>query len=361
MTDWNNSARRTLRATMVVAAAALGLFAFPRTSASAPGVTLTETGSTLAYPLFNVWASEYAKTHPGVRIVSGATGSGAGMAQAVSGGVQIGLSDAYMSDIQARQNPRIINVPMAISALTVNYNLPGLNRIALKLDGPTLVGVYSGRIRMWDDKAIAALNPGVRLPHHVIIPIHRADGSGDTFVFTQYLTFTTPSWENSVGFGTSPTWPGVPGALKAIGNVGILRAIQQIPYSISYLGVSFHAEVAKAGLGTALLKSYSGQYLFPTPQTIAAAAAALGPRTPPDERLTLVNAPGANAYPLINYEYAIVSTHQANPATAAAIRNFLQWAIAPDETNAAYLQSTHFIPLPAHIWVLSHDQLERIR
>ena len=361
MTDRMTTARRPHRAGGLAAALAFGLFALPAASASAADITLAETGSTLAYPLFTVWASSYAKTHPGVRITTAATGSGAGIAQAISGAAQIGLSDAYMSDGQARQNPRIINVPMAISALTVNYNLPGLGAAALKLDGPTLAAIYAGRILAWDDKAIAALNPGVRLPHHPIITIHRADGSGDSFVFTQYLTFSTPWWENSVGFDTAPAWPAVSGALKAVGNAGVLSAVQRIPYSIGYLGVSYHAQVAKAGLGTALLKSYSGQFLLPTPQTIAAGAASLGARTPPDERLTLVNAPGANCYPLINYEYAVVSTRQANPATAEAIRKFLLWAIAPDEANAAYIADAHFIPLPAHTWVLSHDQIEKIR
>jgi phosphate transport system substrate-binding protein len=358
----SHAARQGLWANILVASAlALGLFALPSASAGAGEVTLTETGSTLAYPLFTVWASEYVKTHGGVRITSGSTGSGAGIAQAVSGAVQIGLSDAYMSDAQAVQNPRIISVPMAISALTVNYNLPGLNAANLKLDGPTLAGVYAGRIRMWDDRAIAALNPGASLPHHLIVPIRRADGSGDTFVFTQYLTFTTLSWENGVGFGTSPAWPAMPGRLQAVGNGGVLSAIQRIPYSIGYLGVSFHAGIAKAGLGTALLKSYSGQFLLPTPQTIEAGAASLSPRTPADERLTLVNAPGANAYPLINYEYAVVSTRQTNPATADALRKFLLWAIAPDETNEKYLEHEHFIALPAHIWVKSYDQIEKIR
>jgi phosphate transport system substrate-binding protein len=250
---------------------------------------------------------------------------------------------------------------MAISALTVNYNLPGLNAVNLKLDGSTLAGMYSGITRMWDDRAIAALNPGVKLPHHAIVPIRRADPSGDTFVFTQYLTFTTPSWENSVGFGTAPAWPADPARLQAVGNQGLLTAIQRIPYSITYLGVSYHAAVMNDRLGTALLKSFSGQFLLPTPQTITAGAASLSPRTPADERLTLVNAPGANAYPLINYEYAIVSARQANPATADALRRFLLWAIAPDETNEKYLQDAHFIPLPAPIWVLSYGQIQKIR
>jgi phosphate transport system substrate-binding protein len=361
MADCTNSVPCPGRASILSVALALGLLAFPAAVARADDITLVETGSTLLYPLFDVWASEYAKTHPGIHITTGSTGSEAGIEQALSGVAQIGTSDAYMTDAQAKRNPHIINVPMAISALTVNYNLPGLNTANLKLDGPVLVGIYTGKIRAWDDRQIAALNPGVTLPHHDISPIHRADGSGDTFVFTQYLTFSTPSWENSIGYGTSIGWPSVPGSLSAEGNLGALKATQETPYSISYLGVSFYAEIAKAALGTALLKSYSGEFLAPTPETIAAAAASLSPRTPADERLTLVNAPGANAYPLVNYEYAIVSTKQANPATAKAIRKFLLWSIAPDEANEKYLDEAHFIALPAHIWVLSHDQIEMIK
>jgi phosphate transport system substrate-binding protein len=359
LTDCMNPARPGIAVNAVVGA--LALLALQSAPTRAEDVNLAETGSTLIYPLFNVWVSEYAKTHPGIHITTGSTGSGAGIEQAISGIVRIGASDAYMTDAQAKQNPLIINVPMAISALTVNFNLPGFNAVHLRLDGPVLAGIYTGKIRQWDDKAIAALNPGLTLPHHDIVPVHRADGSGDTFVFTQYLTFSTPAWEDSVGYGTSVAWPAVDGTLKADGNIGVLETVKQTPYSVTYLGITFHSEISQAQLGTASMKSYSGEFLLPTPETIAAAAASLAPRTPPDERLTLVNAPGAGAYPLINYEYAIVSVKQPNAATAGAIRRFLLWAIAPDETNEKYLDDAHLIPLPAHIWVLSHDQIERIR
>jgi len=212
---------------------------------------------------------------------------------------------------------------MAISAQTINYNLPGLNTSNLRLAGPVLAGIYTGKIREWDDKAIAALNPDLKLPHNAIIPIHRTEGSGETFVFTQYLTFSTETWENRQGFGTTIEWPAVPGALEAVDNLGMVEKIHRTPYSIGYVGIGFYAEISNAGLGTAALKSCSGEFLLPTPGTIAAAAASLGPRTPADERLTLVFAPGSNAYPLVNYEYAIVSVKQANPATAEAIRKFL--------------------------------------
>ena len=338
---------------------AFGLLALSQ--AHADDVTLTETGSTLIRPLFDIWATEYAKTHPGMKITTAGTGSGAGVAQAISGAAQIGTSDAYMSDAEIKKNPQIINIALAISAQTVNYNVPGLNNINLKLDGPTLAGIYAGKISTWDDAAIGALNPGVKLPHNAIVPVHRSEASGDTFIFSQYLTFSTESWENNIGFGTTIAWPAVSGSLDAAGNSGMIAKLQQTPYSIGYVGISFHDQIAKAGLGTAALKSYSGEFLLPTREAVAAAAAALGARTPADERLTLVNAPGADAYPLINYEYAIVATKQPNPAIAQAIRRFLHWATAPDETNDKYLADAHFIPLPAHIWVLSHDQIDTIR
>ena len=365
MTDHLNPLRpapiRQLIAALAIGLSILGLLALPTGPARAEAITLAETGSTLLYPLFKIWASEYVKTHPGVKISTAATGSGAGIDQAISGEVQIGASDSFMSDADVKQHPLIINVPMAISAQLVVYNIPGLKPTNLKLDGPALAGIYTGKIRTWDDKAIGALNPGVALPHNDIIPVRRGEGSGDTFIFTQYLSFTTVAWENRPGFGTEIAWPAVPGELEAIGNAGMVEKIQQTPYSIGYVGISFSADVAKAGLGTAALKSYSGEFLPPTPETIQAAAASLTPRTPPDERLTLVNAPGANAYPLVNYEYAIVSKSQANPAVAEAMRKFLLWAIAPDETNEKYIKSENFIPLPAHIWVLSHDQIMTIK
>jgi phosphate transport system substrate-binding protein len=339
----------------------LGLLALPTGPARAETITLVETGSTLFYPLFDIWASEYVKTHPGIKINTAATGSGAGIDQAISGDAQIGTSDSFMSDADIRHHPLIINVPMAISAQLVVYNIPGLNTANVKLDGPALAGIYAGKIRTWDEKAIAALNPGVTLPHKDVIPIRRSEESGDTFIFTQYLTFSTEAWENSYGFGNKIAWPAVRGELEATGNAGMVELLVQTPYSIGYVGISFYPDVATEGLGTAALKSYSGEFLLPTRETIAAAAASLSPRTPPDERLTLVNAPGANAYPLINYEYAIVSKNQPNPEMAAALRKFLLWAIAPDETNEKYIEDKHFIPLPAHIWVMSYDQIMMIK
>jgi phosphate transport system substrate-binding protein len=341
---------------------ALGLVAMAPRMAAAANVTLLETGSTLLYPLFNLWVPKYTAMHPGLRITTQGTGSGTGIAQAISGVAQIGASDAYMSDPQVKKDPNILNIPLAISAQTINYNVPGLNNTNLKFSGPVLAGIYGGKITHWNDPAIAKLNPGVSLPNHGITPVHRTDGSGDTFIFSQYLAFSTPEWANSVGYGTSISWPPVQGGIGAIGNPGMVQASGQTPYSIAYIGVSFHEQIAKAGLGTALLLNRDGNYVLPTPATVGAAASALEAKTPPDERVSLIFAPGANSYPIINYEYAIVNAKQASPDTAAALRDFLSWAVDPSGGNAAeFLDVVNFLPLPDKIAALSKAQIAKIQ
>lgn len=325
-------------------------------------MTLNETGSTLLYPLFQRWIPDYMAQAKGVTLTAAATGSGTGIAAAISGDARIGASDAYMSDEQAEQNRAFVNIPLAISAQTINYNVPGLNDAKLKLDGPTLAGIYSGRITQWDAAPIAEMNPGVKLPHQTIVPIRREDASGDTFIFTQFLDFSTQSWEDRIGYGTSITWPAVAGEKTATGNDGMVQALAATPYSLAYIGVSFRDAIAKAKLGTALLKNQNGKFLSPTAATISAAASELDPRTPADERLSLVFAPGDDSYPLINYEYVVVSTKQADAATAAALRGFLLWAVATDGGNATkYLDAVGFIPLPDFIRALSEHQINRIQ
>lgn len=338
---------------------ALGLLA---RSASADGLTLHEAGSTLLFPLFQLWAADYPAAHPGVTIATKASGSGDGISEAIAGTVHIGASDAYMSDEQAEQNRKIMNIPVAISAQTINFNLPGLKSTGLKLDGPTLAGIYAGKITTWDAEPIAAMNPGVKLPHQRIVPIRRADASGDTFVFTQFLDFSTQSWEDRIGYGTTVEWPAVDGSKTATGNDGMVQALAATPYSIGYVGISFHEAIGKAGLGTALVKNQAGQFLLPTAETVSAAASQLDPRTPADERLSLAFAPGAQSYPLINYEYAVVSKDQPTSATAEAVRQFLLWAVSVEGGNAPkYLGAVQFIPLPDFIRGMSEHQISQIQ
>jgi phosphate transport system substrate-binding protein len=340
-------------------------------SQSAP-LTISESGSTLIYPLFQKWVGAYAKIDPNLRIALAATGSGAGISQAIAGKVQIGTSDAYMSDNQAMANPEILNIPLAISAQTVVANIPELRGATLKLSGPVLAGIYSGNIRMWDDGQIAAMNHGASLPHRAIVPVRRAEGSGDTFIFTQFLSFSDNrgpdpdsdpnSWGNKIGYGTTVSWPSVSGELTASGNDGMVQTIARTRYAVGYVGASFEAEASQAGLLVAMLENQDGKFLLPNAATITAAAAVLTPRTPPDERLTLVFAPDANSYPLINYEYAIVSAKQSSPQAAAAITNFLLWCISPQGGSApSFLDSVHFIALPTSIRARSEIQIAKIQ
>jgi phosphate transport system substrate-binding protein len=349
-----------LRASLGVIGLGIGLTVVAPCAGRAADITLTETGSTLLQPLFAIWVAEYGKNHPGMTITIGGTGSEAGIKQASSGAVEIGASDAYMSDAQVRATPELMNIPLAIAAQTINYNVPGV-KSQLQLDGPTIAGMYTGAVRYWDAPQIVAMNPGVSLPHQAIIPVHRGEGSGDTFMLTQFLSFSTPSWEDDKGYATTIAWPTVPGGLAATGNDGMVKTIQATPYSIGYVGVSFADAIATAELGTAALKNNDGDFVLPTKEGIMAGAAALGPRTPSDERLTLAFAPGATSYPLVSYEYAVVSKHQNNPETAAALRRFLLWCIEPSEDKAAILDKVHFIPLPAHTWELSQAQIQMIK
>jgi phosphate transport system substrate-binding protein len=346
----------------IVVFALLTVTLLPAMPARAAALTLVESGSTLFYPLFRIWTAQYAKANSGVRITARGTGSEAGVKDAIAGTAQIGASDAFMSDEQLKANPDILNIPLAIGAETVNYNLPGLNKVNVRLDGPTVAGIYTGSIRFWDAKPIATLNPDLRLPHHTIIPIHRRDGSGTTFVFTQYLTFSTPTWENGPNYGTTIAWPNVPGSIDAAGNPGMIETTKITPYSIAYIGTSLHDQIAKAGIGTALIGNQAGKFLLPTTDTVRAGAAALDSRTPPDERLSLVYAPGENSYPLIGYEYAIVSTKQPNPSVAAAIRGFLTWSIDSSRgSSPKNMNAVRFIPLPEYIRALSILQIEKIQ
>jgi phosphate transport system substrate-binding protein len=358
---------RIVRRSGTLAVLVVGIISLSIAAAQSAGLTITETGSTLIYPLFKSWIDAYAKVDPGTHMTAGATGSGAGIAQAIAGQVQIGTSDAYMSDNDAMAHPHILNIPIAISAQVVEANLPELKGRALKLSGPVLAGIYSGKIRTWDAGPIAELNGGVSLPHQGIVPVRRAEGSGDTFVFTQLLSFSTPEsesatgWESRIGYGTTVNWPSVSGELTATGNQGMVQAIAHTPYSVGYVGGSFEDQAQQAGLITAMLQNQDGNFLLPTAATITAAAAELTPRTPADERLTLVFAPGGNSYPLINYEYAVVSDQQPNPQAAQAIGNFLQWCISLQGGNAdSFLSPVHFIALPASIRARSEIQIAKI-
>ncbi len=344
----------------VALSASVAMVAVPGHAAGDSG-RLIETGSSLLYPLFNLWIPAYQSQNPKLQITSQSTGSGAGMSQAASGLVQIGASDAYMSPALLKQHPNMLNIPLAISSQMVNYNVPGLNDQHIKLSGPVLAAIYQGRVKTWDDPALAKLNPGLKLPSHPIVPIHRTDGSGDTFIFTQFLAKSDSGWGGSIAYGTTVTWPSVPDEIGAVGNAGMVQALQRAPYSIAYVGISFKSAIQKEQLGEAMLQNKDGQFVLPTSETVVAAASAAASSTPADERIILIYLPGAQSYPIINYEYAVVSKAQPNGATAKNLRDFLGWAISADGGNAShFLDQVSFVPLPDPVRALSQAQIAKI-
>ncbi|HTZ55279.1 MAG TPA: phosphate ABC transporter substrate-binding protein PstS [Candidatus Acidoferrum sp.] len=322
---------------------------------------LLETGSSLLYPLMNLWVASYTQGRSDVQITTQSTGSGTGISQAVGGVAQIGASDAYMADAQLKNSP-MFNIPLAISAQQINYNIPGLNTSHLNLSGPVLAAIYSGQIQYWDDAKIKSINKAYasKLPHTQIIPIRRSDGSGDTFIFTQYLSKSTPSWASGPGYGTTVSWPSVASSVGANGNPGMVQTCQNTPGSIAYIGVSFLNQTDKAGLGYAALENQAGKFVLPTEGNIAAAAAATDKSTPADERLSLIFAPGANSYPIINYEYAIVNPKQGDPGKASELKKFLDWALSEGQSSK-YLNAVHFLPLPAAVQKMSRAQVAKIQ
>jgi phosphate transport system substrate-binding protein len=326
-------------------------------------VSLAETGSTLLYPLFNLWALVYEKLHPNVSITAAGTGSGTGIAQAAAGTVQIGASDAYLSPGQVQQYPGLMNVPLAISAQMINYNLPGFAG-TLRLNGKLLSAIYQGQITMWNDPRIQAVNPGVQLPAVRIVALHRSDGSGDTFLFTQYLSKQDPSgWGQRIGYGTTVAFPAISNALGENGNGGMVSGCARTPGCVAYIGVSYESQVQAKRLGIAELENGAGNYVRIDAQSIAAEAAAFAGNTPASGAVSLVDATNAPAgWPIINYEYAIVQAHQPNPTVAQAIRALLAWALDPSGGSASsFLSEVNFQPLPPSAVEVAIALIQRIQ
>ena len=349
-----------MRKTLALAVAALLIASGAGRALAA--TNLLETGSTLLYPLMNLWVADYQKDHGDVQITTQGTGSGTGISQAIAGVAQIGASDAYLPDGQMKSNP-MLNIPLAISAQQINYNVPGISSSEhINLSGPVIAGMYTGDIKFWDDSKIKDINKALasKLPHQEIVPVHRADGSGDTFLFSQYLSKSTPSWASGPAYGTTISWPSVGNAVGATGNPGMVQTCQNTKGCIAYIGVSFLSQTEKAGLGYAALQNKDGKFVLPSGSTIAAAASASDKSTPGDERISLIFAPGANAYPIINYEYAIVNPKQPDSSKAAELKKFLSWALTSGQSEK-YLGAVHFLPLPASVVKLSQAQINKIQ
>jgi phosphate transport system substrate-binding protein len=320
--------------------------------------TLNESGSTLLYPFLQVLVSPLHAQFSNITLNPGPGGSGKGISDAKAGTTQIGGSDAYLSSADLASGS-LLNIPIVISSQDVNYNLPGINN--LKLSGDVIAKMYQGQIKTWNDPAIKALNPGVNLPATPIVPVRRVDASGDTFIFTSFLSDTNSAWNNGPSFGTSVTWPAAPGELTANGNPGMVQTCHATPGCIAYIGVSAESDAVSAGLGVAMLQNKAGNFVSDTQATVESAVTAGSGNVPSNLAAPLIYEPGAQSWPIVNFEYIIVKKNQPNPDVALAIRDFLTWAMDPNGgSSPQYLNKESFVALPSPVVPKVHAAIATI-
>jgi phosphate transport system substrate-binding protein len=315
----------------------------PSIPAAPSSGTLTETGSSVMFPLVNEWVKGYTTQYPGIKISTASTNSGTGISDAAQGLVNIGATDAYLSASETAHYPTLENVPLGVNAIEVIYNLTGL-KAPLNLNGTVLAEIYDGKITAWNNSAIAALNPGVTLPSTTIVTVHRGDSSGSTVLFAQYLNAQDATGWPATLISSTPTWPKTPGALAETGSGAMVTGVGSTAGAIGYVGVSFAAKVAAAKLGTAAVENGAGKYVTATPAALTAAVDSF-PTAPASGSESLINSTAAAGYPISGYEYAVVNTSQSSSTEADLIENFLDWAITTGSTST-YLSKVGFVPLP---------------
>jgi phosphate transport system substrate-binding protein len=314
---------------LAVAAMMLGL----ATELSAQ-MLINGAGATFPYPIYSKWFDEYAKVDDSVRFNYQSIGSGGGQKQILAQTVDFGASDGPMSDENlAKASGKLLHIPTVAGAVVVTYNLPG--DFKLKLDGPAIVDIFRGKITKWNDTRITGQNPGVELPGIDIVVVHRSDGSGTTYIFTDYLSAISHPWQAEAGKGTAVNWPV---GLGGKGNEGVAGQVKQTPGAIGYVELIY---ALQNKLSFADIKNADGKYISPSLDSITAAMATA--KVPDDFRFSMVNASGADAYPIAGTTWLLVYQTQKDPAKGKKIVEFLNWALTKGEAMAPSLD---YAPLP---------------
>lgn len=346
----------SIRIVVLVGAAVAAAALAAKTGSAMPAKqtsTLNGAGSSLIAPAVAVWGPAYAKTS-GVEINYSSVGSGAGIAAITAKTVDFGASDAPLTPDQASACGDCVQIPWALSATVPTYNIPGLHSGQLKLDGPTLADIFLGRITTWNDPAVRKLNPGVSLPNLKITVVHRSDGSGDTYAFTDYLSHVSSQWAAKVGAATSVAWPGGVGGAK---NPGVAAIIASTPGSIGYISVAY---VIQNKLDWARMKNAAGRYVLASAPDIEAAAQTVK-SVPASNKMSIVDplagAKFKNAWPLSTFTYVIV--HTATPQ-AQALRKFIFWALTPKAQNMISNSFLVFAPIPNVVLSAAEKTLTRV-
>ncbi|MFP5204621.1 MAG: phosphate ABC transporter substrate-binding protein PstS [Acidobacteriota bacterium] len=312
---------------------AVALFLFTLSAAQAQKIT--GAGSTFDYPIFSKWFSEYSAAHPGVEINYQSIGSGGGIRQFCAGVVDFGASDMPMDDSMiASCKRKLVHFPVVLGAVMPIFNVQGISD--LRFSGETLANIYLGKITNWNDPQIAKDNPGVQLPNQKITVVHRSDGSGTSFVWTDYLSKVSAEWKQRVGSGTSPNWPtGVGGK----GNEGVAGLVRQLPGAFGYVELIY---ALQNHISYGSVKNSAGQFVKASIESTTAAAQ--GFKNPPaDFRFSITNAPGATAYPISSFSWIIAPGDEQDPAKRKVIRDMLSWIVKSGESEASSLD---YAPLP---------------
>jgi phosphate transport system permease protein/phosphate transport system substrate-binding protein len=319
-------------------------------------VTLNGAGATFPFPLIDTWRVAYQKAIPNVNINYQSIGSGGGVKQFTAKIVDFGASDAPLTDQEQIKAPGAVQIPETIGSVVAAYNIPGIPTKTLKFTGPVLADIFQGKITTWNDPQIKALNPGINLPAANIVVVHRSDGSGTTFVWTSYLSMSSPSWNQTIGASKSVPWPV---GIGAPGNEGVANAIKGSPNTIGYVELNY---ALTTGIPYGLIKNPAGQFVAPSLNSTEAAAtnSQITKSLPAGDqswtKVSLLNAPGAASYPIASLTYLLVFKDMStNPildqTKAKALTDFISWAITDGQKLAPKLG---YVPLPAE--VVKHNQ-----
>jgi phosphate transport system substrate-binding protein len=299
---------------------------------------LTGAGATFPYPIYSKWFSEYSAAHPGVEINYQSIGSGGGIRQVTAGLVDFGATDGPATDEQlAGSKTKLIHIPTVLGAVVPVFNVPGVGD--LRFSSEVLADIYLNKIQNWNDPRITKDNPGVKLPDLKIIVVHRSDGSGTTYIFTDYLSKVSKEWASGPGKGTSPSWPaGVGGK----GNEGVAGLVRQLPGSIGYVEL-IYALQNKISYGS--VKNAAGNFVKASIEGVTDAAASIK-QMPADYRVSITNAPGASSYPISSFTWMLVPLHSADPAKGKVIKDLLSWIVNYGEKEVSALS---YAPLPKSV------------
>ncbi|HVO60468.1 MAG TPA: phosphate ABC transporter substrate-binding protein PstS [Terriglobales bacterium] len=300
--------------------------------------TLTGAGASFPYPIYSKWFSEYHNLHSDVQVNYQSVGSGAGIKQVQAGTVDFGASDGPMTDEQiASSKVKVLHVPTVLGAVVPAYNIPGVSE-ELKFTPDVLAGIFLGKITNWTDAAIAKANPGIKFPNQAITVVHRSDGSGTSYIFTDYLSKISSDWQNNVGKGTSVKWPvGVGGK----GNEGVAGMIRSLPGSIGYVEL-IYALQNKINYGS--VKNSSGNFVKASLESTTAAAS--GVKMPADFRVSITNPPGKNAYPIASFTWLLIPTNPADKKKGDVLKQLVKWCLTGGESTASSLS---YAPLPKEV------------